>query len=186
MMENDLKNLKEVFEKAKKGDKEAFSEIFEAYFKPVYRYVYFRIGNKVESDDLIQDIFIKAINSAGDSDYPSHIIHFYSVAKKSVLDWKRKRRRVSLSDDNLENYSSGKTDKPERISNKEEFDNLHKAIKELPDEYQDAVILKFIDGFSDEDVGAILGVPEKSALHLQAQGLILIRDILKQQYESQI
>lgn len=187
MTENDLKNLKEIFEKAKRGDKESFSEIYEAYFKPLYRYVYLRIGNKVESDDLVQDVFIKALGSVGDSDsnYSSHTIHFYSVARKSILDWKRKRRRIAPSDENLENYSGVRTGQSERNSNREEFDNLHKAIKELPEEYQDAVILKFIDGLSNEDVGTILGVSDRSALRLEAQGLISIRDILKQQYESQ-
>lgn len=188
MTENDLKNLKEIFEKAKKGDKESFSEIYEAYFKPLYRYVYLRVGNKVESDDLVQDVFIKALGSVADSDsnYSSRIIHFYIVARKSVLDWKRKRRHVALSDDNLESYSGARIGQSERSSNKEEFDNLHKAIKELPEEYQDAVILKFIGGLSNDDVGDVLGVSGRSVLRLEAQGLISIRDILKQQYEPQL
>lgn len=187
MSENDLKNIKKIFENAKKGDKEAFSEIYEAYFKPLYRYAYLRIGNKAESDDLIQDIFIKALGSVVDSasNYSSHVIHFYNIARKSVLDWKRKRRRAALSDENLENYSGAKIGQSEKNSNKEEFDNLHMAIKELPDEYQDSVILKFIGGLSNEDVGTILGVSGRSALRLEAQGLISIRDILKQQYGSQ-
>lgn len=187
MTENDPENIKEIFEKAKRGDKEAFSEIYEAYFKPLYRYVYLRIGNKVESDDLVQDVFINALSSIGDSDsnYSSRVIDFYSVARKSVLDWKRKRRRISPSDESLENYSGIRTGQSEKSSNKEEFDNLHKAIKELPEEYQDAVILKFIGGLSNDDVGDVLGVSSRSALRLETQGLISIRDILKQQYESQ-
>lgn len=186
MTENEFQNLKEIFEKAKKGDKDAFSEIYGAYFKPIYRYVYLRIGNKIESDDLIQDIFIKALSSIEDSDsnYSSIMTDFYNVARKSVLDWKRKRRRATSVDDSLENDFSPTMNRSDRNSNREEFNNLHKAIKELPDECQDAVILKFMEGFSNDNISVILEIPDRSVLHLEAQGLISIRDILKQQYES--
>lgn len=185
MPEIDFKNTKEIFEKAKKGDKEAFSEIYEAYFRPLYRYVYLRIGNKAESDDLVQDVFIKTLNSNEEttSHNSSPIINFYNVARKSVLDWKRKRRRNILSDDSMENYSDAHTGKTNENLKREEFDNLHKAIKELSDEQQDAVIFKFIGDLSNEDIGSLLGISARSALRLETQGLILIRDILKKQYE---
>ncbi len=183
MPQNDLKNIKEIFEKAKKGDKEAFSKIYEVYFKPLYRYVYLRVDNKAESDDLVQDIFIKALNSIENSTQydSSAILHFYNVAMKSVLDWKRKRRRIIFSGESIENYSDANTD--ENLK-REKFDNLHKAIKELSDEQQDAVIFRFIGDLSDEDIGLLLNISARSARRLEAQGLISIRDNLKLQYEQ--
>ena len=185
MPETDLKNIKKNFEKAKKGDKEFFSKIYEAYFKPLYRYVYLRIGNKAESDDLVQDIFIKALNSSEDSaSYDSSpIIHFCNVARKSVLDWNRKRRRVLMPHENMENYPDEKASKTEENIKREDLYNLHNALADLSDDGQDAVIFKFMNGLSDEDIGSILGVSVPSARRLEAQGLILIRDILKRQYE---
>lgn len=188
MPKNSLKNIKEIFEKAKKGDKKSFSEIYEAYFKPLYRYVYLRIGNKAESDDLAQDIFIKALNSA---EYPasldsSPIFHFYDIARRSVLDWKRKRRSVVFAEDNIENYSGAKAGKSDDNPKDEEFDNFHKVLRELPDDEQDAAIFKFIGGLSSGDTESLLGVSVRTALRLEAQGLISIRDILKKQYERQL
>lgn len=187
MSENDLKNIKKIFENAKKGDKEAFSEIYEVYFKPLYRYVYLRIGNKAESDDLAQDIFIKAFNSAEEPipQNSSLIIHFYDMARKSIMDWKRKRRRILSSDESMENYSDDKTEKTDEDLKKEELDNLRKAARELSDEQQDAIILKFVGNLSNEDIGSLLVISSRSARRLEAQGLILIRDILKKQYERQ-
>lgn len=186
MIETDFQNTKEIFEKAKNGDKEAFSEIYEAYFEPIYRYVYLKIGNKIESDDLVQDVFIKALSTTEGCDfsYLSPIVNFYIVARKSVLDWKRKRRRTILHDDGLENYFGDVFSYSEKNPSEEEFDNFQKSIKELPSEYQDAVILRFAEGLSSNDISTILEVSDKSTLHLEAQGLISIRDILKQGYES--
>jgi RNA polymerase sigma-70 factor, ECF subfamily len=192
MLENYLKNTKEIFEKAKKGDREAFSEIYEVYFKPLYRYVYLRIGNKAESDDLVQDIFIKALSSnSNDSNEDSvsynssSVFHFYNVARKSVLDWNRKRRRIVLSDESMENYSDARVGKTDENLKKEEFNNLLKAMEELSHEQQDVIIFKFFDEFSNEDIGSFLDISARSARHLETQGLIAIRNILKQQYEQQ-
>ena len=186
MAENDFKNIKEVFEKAKRGDRESFSEIYEAYFKPVYRYVYLRIGNRAESDDLAQDIFINTLNSIDSASYDSSpLIYFYNVARKSISDWKRKRRRVMPSDENMGDYfNPGPGDANENLKG-EEFDNLRETIKELSDDEQDAVIFKFVGNLSSEDTGSLLGISAHSARRLEARGLISIRDILKKQYEQQ-
>jgi len=185
MQETDFRKIKEVFEKAKKGDKKAFLEIYEAYFKPLYRYVYLKIGDKTESDDLVQDVFMKVMDS--DEELNPHnlpfFIHFHDVARKLVSDWKRKRRRTRSFDDNVENYSNENFGINDEDVKMEELNNLHIAIKELSNEQQDAVIFKFINDFSNEDLGTLLDVSPLSARRLEAQGLILIRDILKKRYE---
>lgn len=185
MPENDIKNIKKIFEKAKKGDKQAFSEIYEAYFKPLYLYIHLRIGNKAESDDLAQDIFIKALSSIEDSarHHSSVIIHFYDAARRLVLDWKRKRRGIIFSEESAENYSGAKADNTDEDLRREEFENLRKAMEELADDEQDAIIFKFVAGLSGEDIGSLLAVSSRSALRLETQGLISIRDNLKLQYE---
>ena len=190
MSEHDLKKAKEIFEKAKKGDKNAFSEMYEAYFRPIYRYVYLRLGDKFESDELAQDIFLKIYDSEDEIDLNGHsgssaLINFYAIARKSVLDWNRKRRRNVLSDDKTGYYSDSKFGRTEESLKKEEFDNLHEALAGLSFEEQDAIIFRFIDEFSNEDAGLLLGVSARTTSRLVSQGIISIRDIMKEQYEQQ-
>ncbi|MBM2818298.1 MAG: putative polymerase sigma factor [Parcubacteria group bacterium] len=190
MSENDLKKVREIFEKAKKGDKDAFSEMYETFFRPIYRYVYLRVGDKFESDELVQDIFLKIYNSTDGLDLTnlsdsSAIINFFAIARKSILDWNRKRRRNVMSDDKTEDYSDSKFGRTEESLKKEEFDNLREAIAEISYEEQDAIIFRFIDEFSNEDAESLLGVSARTALRLVTQGIISIRDILKKQYEQQ-
>lgn len=187
MFENDLKNIKKIFEKAKKGNKEAFSEIYETYFKPLYRYVYLKTSNKEESDDLVQDIFIRAFDyeEGSDSRFSSPIIYFYSVARVLVLDWKRKRRRVKSPSENMENYFEMRVGKDEYNSRKEELVSLLKALGKISHEEQDAIIFKFTTNFSNKEVGLLLGISARSVRRLETQGIISFKDILKQQYEQQ-
>lgn len=185
MPENNLKNIKEIFEKAKNGDKNAFFVMNEIYFEPLYCYVYLRIGNKAEADDLIQDIFIKVYNSPEDSfsDDISMPIHFYSVAIKNVSDWKRKRRDVVSIDDNTEDCSDLLIDSDESLK-KEEFEQLRSALKKLTSEQQDVVILKFVEELSVKEIAKILNKTESSVCRIQSDGIRLIRDILKNSISS--
>ena len=192
MSEHDLKKVKAIFEKAKKGDKNAFSEIYETFFRPIYRYVYLRVGDKFDSDELAQDIFLKICNSTEEEEPnlnghfgSSALINVYAVARKSILDWNRKRRRNVLSDDNTGDYFDSKFGRTEESLKKEEFENFHEALAVLSFEEQDAIIFRFIEEFSNEDVGSLLGVSTQTARRIVSQGIISIRDIMKQQYEQQ-
>ena len=56
-------------------------------------------------------------------------------------------------------------------------------MKELTDEEQDAVIFRFSEGLSIKEVAKMMGKTESVIIRLQSDGIRLIRDILKKQYE---
>jgi RNA polymerase sigma-70 factor (ECF subfamily) len=59
-LQNDPKILMQL---AKSGDTEAFSRLYELYFIPVFRYIYFRVKDKEEANDLTQIVFLKVFSS---------------------------------------------------------------------------------------------------------------------------
>ncbi|MFW6102882.1 MAG: sigma factor, partial [Chloroflexota bacterium] len=64
---------KELINRAAQGDVNAFSTLYENYFDRVYRYLYVRLGNAAEAEDITQDVFakvIEAINSYQWRDVP--------------------------------------------------------------------------------------------------------------------
>lgn len=205
MFENDLKNtrlcleegdisyaesasnIKKIFDTAKRGNKDSFKAVYEDYFNPLYRYVYLRIGNKAESDDLIQDILIKAYNSISDSilAIESTAVYLFSVARKAVIDWKRKRRNIISSDADMRNPFDSWVNDEDKPRGREDFENIHKSIRELSDEEQDVVILKLMQELSTKEISRIVEKPETEVYHLLSRGICSIRDNLKKQYYEQ-
>ena len=179
-------DIKKIFDTAKRGDKNSFKTAYENYFNPLYRYVYLRIGNKAESDDLIQDILIKAYNSISDSILAAESIEVYlfSIAKKAVIDWKRKRRNTVSSDGNIGNRFDSWFNSEDTSQGGEEFENIHKSIRELPDEEQDVVIFKLIQELSIEEIARLIEKTEAEAYHLLSKGICSIRNNLKEQYDE--
>jgi len=56
-------NFKNLVRRAKDGDQKAFSEIYENCYTPVFRYLYLRLKNRTEVEDLAQTVFLKAFQS---------------------------------------------------------------------------------------------------------------------------
>src|SRR3989344_5112069 len=87
-------NIEEVVRGAIDGDKEAFGILYEEYFTPIYRFIYFRVKNRTDAEDISQNVFIKAYSSIGN--YKEHGVPFlawlYTIARNTTIDyWKKKR-----------------------------------------------------------------------------------------------
>lgn len=188
MSVNNLDSVRKIIERAKKGDKSAFSETYSTYFKSLYCYVFLKIGNKAESDDLIQDIFIEFYNSSEDFTLikTSPLIYLYSIARNSVIDWKRKRRKAMLPHEADENYFDAGRDYEGESAGKEEFDNLRKALKRISDDEQDLIIFKFINGLSSEEIAIILEKDKEAVQRIQSRGFILLKNILKNEISDDL
>lgn len=169
--------MKDIIEKAKKGDKGAFSELYRMYFVPLYKYIYFRTGSKIETDDLVQDAFLKIYTSFGryshSSDSP--LPYFYTIARNAVIDHHRKKKIPIASEEELLSLPDDRNTPEEEAMRKEDASTLRKKIRDLPDDQQDAIILRFINGYSTREIARELGKSEESIRQLQSRGLRTLR-----------
>ncbi|MFA6552702.1 MAG: sigma-70 family RNA polymerase sigma factor [Candidatus Paceibacterota bacterium] len=186
MEDRTLKELKELVEKAKNGDKEAFSLIYQKFFTPLYRYIYFRVGSKEDAEDLIQEVFTKAYLSFSKFKFTgsSPLAYFYTIARNTIIDQGRKKKHNIDSDDDVDSHK-GDGDSPEESAAKNEDAKMLKlAIEELTESEQDVIIMKFFDGLSNKEIAEILGKEEGAVRQLQSRGLRDLRDILKKKNEQ--
>jgi RNA polymerase sigma-70 factor (ECF subfamily) len=181
MKEEEQIKLKDIIERAKSGDKSAFSEIYQKYFIPIYRYVYFRVGNKEDAEDITQEVFTKAYVSFDKFklEAVSPLAYFYTIARNSVIDLGRKKKNSAEASDLLDEFDS-KVLNPEEVSaKKEESKMLLEAIGGgLSESEQDVILMKFFDGLSNKEIASILEKEEGAVRQLQSRGLRDLRDIL--------
>ena len=84
--------------KAKAGQSGAFGEIYNLYFKKIYRFVYYRVGHKEVAEDLAEDVFLKAFSKLNSiSENNAFVGWRYQIARNKVIDYYReKKQTVSL------------------------------------------------------------------------------------------
>src|SRR5206468_11851041 len=87
-------------ERAQAGEAEAFGLIYDRYFDTVFRFVYFRVGNRQLAEDLTADTFLRALKRIGSFTWqgPDLGVWLVTIARNLVADhFKSGRYRLELS-----------------------------------------------------------------------------------------
>ncbi len=142
------------------GDADAAEELVRSYYPQIQRFCRWQCGDSNLAEDLTQEAFLKAFRSL--DQYRKHG-HFkawlYSVAKSVCIDELRRERGEYLIDYDVcefgEDYAG--------IKQVEDADEIRRLLSELPDEQKEALILRYMDGFSYREIGDILGIPYRTA-----------------------
>ena len=169
-----------LIERAKR-DPNAFGTLYERYVDRIYNYVFYRVGNSFEAEDLTARVFYRAL--AHIEEYHQRGLPFaawlYRIAHNLVANWHRDRsRRRDLRLDDVIGIAE-KRDGPERVAERNEEANvLLSAIRQLPSERQELLILKFVDELSNIEIGKIMGRSEGAVKSLYHRTLIALRDEL--------
>jgi RNA polymerase sigma-70 factor (ECF subfamily) len=180
-----LKRLQdsELVELARAGDKHAFGELYERYLEKIYNYVYYRTGNHHDAEDLSARVFFRAM--AHIQNYTERGVPFqawlYRIAHNLVANWHRDsgRRKIIPLDEFI--ASNLKTEAPDRYAeDKQERESLLTAIRRLPEDRQQLLLLKFVDELSNAEIGAIMDRTEGAIKSLYHRTLIALRDELQE------
>lgn len=169
-----------LIERAKR-DKEAFGELYERYVQRIYSYVYYRTGNAEDAEDLTARIFFRALNHI--ADYEERGLPFsawlYRIARNLIANWHRDQsRRQIVALDDISHWRLNEAG-PELLAQwSESREDLLQAIRRLPGERQELLILKFVDHLSNAEIGAIMGRSEGAIKSLYHRTLVSLREEL--------
>jgi RNA polymerase sigma-70 factor, ECF subfamily len=168
---------------AAKVDPNAFGELYERYVDRIYNYIYHRVGNVHDAEDLTSRTFFRALSRL--QKYEDQGVPFtawlYRIAHNLVANWHRDRGRrpvVALDELVLKGLAG---EHPEALA---EFqDNarfLHEAIRRLDADRQELLVLKFSEGLSNAEIGAVMERSEGAVKSLYHRTLLAMRkDLLK-------
>jgi RNA polymerase sigma-70 factor, ECF subfamily len=163
---------------AAKGDQEAFGVLYERYIGKIYSYIYYRVGNHSDAEDLTARVFLRAychVSSYTDRGVPISA-WLYRIAHNLVANWYRdnnRRRDISL-EDYLPIKSNG--DHPEAtLLHNEESERLLSIIRTLPPDRQQLIILKFVEHYSNAEIGKVMGKTEGAVKSLYHRTLLSLR-----------
>ena len=156
----------ELFLRLKKHkDKQAFIEAYDLYIEQIYRFIYFKVGDRDEAEDIVSMVFLKCWNYIYEGnlgDYHTLKSLLYKIARNTIIDHYRKnqnRKSVSL-DDIAQTPVAIDTDSSPEEKAAVAFD-IQVVIEEklplLKEEYREVIILRFINELSISEIAAVLG-----------------------------
>lgn len=142
----------ELIQKLIEGDEKALYELYSLYSKPLLNFIYKRIHDEALADEIMQDVFLNALESFRDFRFQCSIKTFiYTIARNKVIDYIRKKKIKKVLLSTLPPYvveSLTQVDIHEEMEKKEIQQKLEKTFSELPHEYQVILRLKYIENKS--------------------------------------
>jgi RNA polymerase sigma-70 factor, ECF subfamily len=174
----------ELVKKTKQGMNSAYGELYDRYFKQLYRYIYFRVQNQEEAEDLTETVFLKTLESIhrrrGSIDNFQGWL--FRTAHNLVIDhYRTEKNQVSI-----ENISELKDNRRLPESQVQmQFDNvaLAKAVATLSPEFQQVIACRFVSGMSHAETAKILGVNQGYLRVLQFRALKQLRIVLMREFD---
>jgi RNA polymerase sigma-70 factor (ECF subfamily) len=182
MYERDISKQeeRELIRRAKECDPSAFARIFEYYYQDVYNYIYHKVANVHLAEDLTSDVFLKVLESIDSFSFRGVPLAMWllRIARNLMVDYFRGQPKSSdfpIKEDLLP-AEVGPSDIFERKLTRQQ---LVRAFSDLTEDQQDVIILKFVDGLTNTEVGQVLGKSEGAIKSLQHRALVSLNRVLE-------
>jgi RNA polymerase sigma-70 factor (ECF subfamily) len=181
---------RQALSRLKNRDKEAFTRVYDESVSDIYRFVYFKVGNKEEANDLTSMIFLKAWNhiqnnSLEDSKTLRALI--YKIARTTVIDYYRESgNKISLSLDNedepldIRDDSQGQEASQEKIDREADLELIKSKLPLLKEEYREVIVMKFVSDLSLEEIADVTGKKRGNVRVLLHRALNALRELVEE------
>lgn len=136
------------------------NQLYTEHFRSVYNYVYFRLRNIQDTEDVVSDIFLKAVHSA--HTYKKRIgasekSWLFAIVRNTLIDFYRKKKHNVIDVESIDIVD----DSPsftEKIDQHTQYEYIINRLSTLPERQQEMLILKYHADLSNHEIARQLNV----------------------------
>jgi len=171
--------------------KKIFSKIYDKYVAKIYRFIFLKVNSKETAQDLTSETFLRGweaykknqnpkSNPRNEIENPQAFL--YRIAKNLVIDYYREKGKIQLVPTESNPIADPQTNLEEKAIQNSDLELVKKAIFHLKDDYQDAVIWYYLEGFSIPEIAKFLDKSEPATRMLISRAI----KNLRQEYDKLI
>lgn len=162
------------------GDLNSIEEIYSATWEPVYRYIYYKVQNREEAEDITQEAYVKALSYIKKNNIRiDTCISFLKTISLNVLrdKWRKSKRQGTSVNIEAINPEEIALEDPTELVAQREF--IKSALGLLNDEQRTVIELRILKGYSVADTAKLMNKKESNVRVLQHRSLQNLTKILK-------
>jgi len=134
-----------------------FSKIYDKLFQRIYRFIFLKVSSEEVAKDLTSETFLKVWKIFQKSEIENPKAFLYKTARNLVTDFYREKEKINPhSLESLPHPPDPKKNPLEKIIFDEKIKIIQKALSHLKEDYQNAIILRYIEGASLKEISEIL------------------------------
>jgi RNA polymerase sigma-70 factor, ECF subfamily len=157
-----------------------FQTFYQENLGLIYRYVYSKVGNREEAEDLTSQIFMKAVRGV-DTERGSQSMQkwLFQVARTTIADYWRAYYRVSVNslEELLEAGWEGPVDEEPAVMDGKPEDRVQRILQALPEHYREVLTCRFLLNLSIHDTAMRMNLTEANVKVLQFRALKRAADL---------
>lgn len=182
----------ELVARATRGDLAAFERLVETYQRAVFHIALFKSKNYFDAEDLTQDIFVAAFQALPSLKAPESFPQWlFGIAYNRCHKWFRRQRTKVLKMQEIRERALERERRRQRPSaieaarfggaNGRGDDHLSELVRNLPDDIRQALVFKYLEGLSYDEISKRLGVNFHRVDYLIRKGKALLRERWKRE-----
>lgn len=159
---------------------QALQEIYDAHVEQIYKFAFYKVGNREDAEDITSQVFIKAAQSLDvEQEEATRLAWLYQVARTTITDhWRGFYKSPSSSLEQLEEASplhlAAESLRPGLVEDEDcglAQARVAAVLRRLPDNYRRVLELRFLQGCSLKETAEAMGITEGNAKVLQHRAL---------------
>ncbi len=177
-----------LLQRAQQFDREALGEIYDQYSPGIYRYATRLLGQPNLAEECVADVFSRFLRALRDGNGPREHLqaYLYRIAHNWITDyWRAKSPVTAELDENW--HDDGQGDPSQTLLRQAEQTQVRSALAHLTPDQRQVIVLKYLEGWDNEQIAETLAKPVGAIKSLQHRALgALRRHLLKEEqiYES--
>lgn len=171
----------ELLAKAADFDASAITELYDRYESKIYSYIYRRTGEPALAEDLTAQVFLKMLEAirAGNPWHSSFSGWLFRIAHNMVIDhYRRRDRQGQVSIDDAPPLTEPAQNPVTSTQSRLDAEELRSAIFRLTEEQAQVVSLRFLEGYSINEVADMMDKTEGAIKALQYRAVATLRTML--------
>lgn len=176
-----LENEKNYIREAQGGKRDSFAQIYNHYVPQIFRFVLFKVSSWQTAEDLTHEIFLSAwqnIKNYTQKEFPISS-WIYQIARNKVIDhYRTNKKNISIDTEVFSEESIGfyEQKNPDIALNVEKIKSL---IKLLKPEYQDVIIMRYIEDLDHKAIAGALKKSEGAVRLIQHRAINALKELYK-------
>ncbi len=160
----------------------------------LFDFIRSRIRDERDAEDILQDVFYQLVTSYSVTEPIENITAWlFTVARNKIIDWYRKRRNVTFTDQqiegegtlNLEEILFDPLDRPDRAYWRSTvWSELAEALDDLPREQREVFVWHELEGRSFKEMAEMTGEPINTLLSRKRYAVLALRERLQELYDE--
>jgi len=165
--------------RARKGKEAALAALYDEYYGRIARYIFVRMGDRTEAEDLAGEVFLKALESL--DSYQERGVPMqawlFRIAHNLVVDYHRRTsRQRTVPIDTIELTAEG--DPAAMAETSIEFARVEQALHQLTPAQRQVIELRFFGGLTSEEAGQVLNKKSGAVREMQSAAIKQLRRLL--------